>query len=188
MKYQTLVVALLIGATQSVSLNTMFRPPVYDKKPEKVQEVTVDEEFEETMSSIKESENEKHHLLKTPEKDNTKVGIDAEDPKQGLEPSNYNKKISRRRRSWIVSNPPKKNSVIKCQLQFKKRKLLQISLKPIPRLNLSPTLRKIHKLLWTVLLRHKKKQTKELRKRRLKPSRKRQRLTQPSVECIQSML
>ena len=85
MKYQTLVVALLIGATQSVSLNTMFRPPVYDKKPEKVQEVTVDEEFEETMSSIKESENEKHHLLKTPEKDNTKVGIDAEDPKQGLE-------------------------------------------------------------------------------------------------------
>ena len=85
MKYQTFVVALLIGATQSVTLNSFYRPPNYDKKPEVKAEVIVDEEFDETMSALKEAENEKHHLLKTPKSDDSKVAIDAEDPKQGLE-------------------------------------------------------------------------------------------------------
>ena len=85
MKYQTFVIALLIGATQSITLNTFYRPPNYDKKPEVKQEVTVDEDFEETMSAIKEAENEKHHMLNTPKKDENRVAIDAEDPKQGLQ-------------------------------------------------------------------------------------------------------
>ena len=45
----------------------------------------IDEEEVETTASLKEAENEKHHILNTPQRDDSKVAIDAEDPKQGTE-------------------------------------------------------------------------------------------------------